>query len=82
MSGVGIIGAIVIGVLAGWIAERLMNRRHGILTNLIVGVVGSYIGAWLAHAMGFDYFGFWSSLMVSIVGAVVLLFLLSLIRRA
>ena len=82
MSGVGIIGAIVIGVLAGWIAERLMNRRHGILTNLIVGVVGSYIGAWLAHAMGFDYFGFWSSLMVSTVGAVVLLFLLSLIRRA
>ncbi len=81
MSGVGIIGAIVIGILAGWIAERVMNRQHGILTNLIVGVVGSFIGGWLAHTFGFSYAGFWGSLAVSAVGAIVLLFLLGLVRR-
>ena len=41
MSGVGLIGALVIGVLAGWIAEKVMSRNHGLLTNLIVGVIGS-----------------------------------------
>ena len=81
MSGVGIIGAIVIGILAGWIAERVMARRHGLITNLIVGVIGSFVGAFLAHALGFTYVGFWPSLLVSALGAIVLLFILGLFRR-
>jgi uncharacterized membrane protein YeaQ/YmgE (transglycosylase-associated protein family) len=80
MSGVGIIGAIVIGLLAGWIAEKVMARNHGLLTNLVVGVVGSFIGAFLAYLLGFAYVGFWPSLVVSAIGAIVLLFLLGLMR--
>jgi len=81
MSGVGIIASIVIGILAGWIAERAMNRQHGIITNLVVGIIGSFIGAFLAQGFGVAYSGFWASLAVSAVGAIVLLFLLGLIKR-
>lgn len=81
MSGVGIIGALVIGILAGWIAEKVLGRSHGLITNLIVGVVGSFIGAFLAHALGYTYVGFWPSLVVSAIGAIVLLFILGLIKR-
>ena len=81
MSGVGVIGAIVIGILAGWIAEKVMSRRHGLLTNLVVGLIGSFVGAFLAHALGFNYAGFWPSLLVSALGAIVLLFILGLFRR-
>ena len=81
MNGVGILSAIVIGIFAGWIAERLMNRNQGILTNLVVGVVGSFIGAFVAHALNFSYYGFWGSLGVSVLGAVILLFLLGLLKR-
>lgn len=81
MSGVGILAAIVIGVLAGWIAEKVMKRNHGLLTNLLVGVVGSFIGSWLAHALGWDYAGFWASLAVSALGAMLLLLVLGLVRR-
>jgi uncharacterized membrane protein YeaQ/YmgE (transglycosylase-associated protein family) len=81
MSGVGLFGALIIGILAGWIAERVMARNHGLITNLVVGVIGSFIGAFLAHALGFNYAGFWPSLAVSAVGAIVLLFLLGLFRR-
>jgi uncharacterized membrane protein YeaQ/YmgE (transglycosylase-associated protein family) len=81
MSGVGLIGAIIIGILAGWIAEKLMNRRHGLLTNLVVGLVGSLIGGFLANALGFSWGGWIGSLVVSTLGAVVLLFLLGLVRR-
>jgi uncharacterized membrane protein YeaQ/YmgE (transglycosylase-associated protein family) len=81
MSGVGIIGAIVIGILAGWIAEKVMNRSHGILTNLIVGIVGSFIGAFVASALGIVWMGWIGSLLISTAGAILLLFLLGLIRR-
>jgi uncharacterized membrane protein YeaQ/YmgE (transglycosylase-associated protein family) len=81
MSGIGIIGAIVIGILAGWIAEKVMNRSHGILTNLVVGVIGSFIGAFLASALGITWGGWVGSLVISTIGAIVLLFLLGLIRR-
>jgi uncharacterized membrane protein YeaQ/YmgE (transglycosylase-associated protein family) len=80
MSGVGLFGALVIGILAGWIAERVMARNHGLITNLIVGVVGSFLGAFLAHLLGFTYSGFWPSLVVSAIGAILLLFLLNLLR--
>ena len=81
MSGVGLIGALFIGILAGWIAEKVMARNHGLLTNLAVGVVGSFIGAFLAHALGYTYAGFWPSLLVSALGAILLLFILGLFRR-
>ncbi|HTI67396.1 MAG TPA: GlsB/YeaQ/YmgE family stress response membrane protein [Caulobacteraceae bacterium] len=81
MHGVGLIGAIVIGIFAGWIAERVMNRRHGLLTNLVVGLVGALLGGFLASALGFAWGGWVGSLVVSTVGAIVLLFLLGLVRR-
>ena len=51
-GGVGWIGTLLIGGLAGWIAEKVMNTNHGIVMNVIVGVIGSYIGAFLANALG------------------------------
>jgi uncharacterized membrane protein YeaQ/YmgE (transglycosylase-associated protein family) len=81
MSGVGLIGAIIIGILAGWIAEQVMKREHGLLTNLAVGLVGSLLGAFLARMLGVTWGGWIGSLAVSTVGAIVLLFLLGLVRR-
>ena len=51
-GGIGWIGTLLIGGLAGWIAEKVMNTNHGIVMNVIVGVIGSYIGAFLANALG------------------------------
>ena len=81
MSGVGILGAIIIGIVAGWIAEQVMGRSHGLLTNLIVGVVGALLGAFLAGALGIEFAGFWGSLLVSTIGAIILLAILGMFRR-
>ncbi|MCX5479818.1 GlsB/YeaQ/YmgE family stress response membrane protein [Kaistia geumhonensis] len=82
MSGVGIFMTIVIGILAGWIASRTMGRRHGLIVNLIVGLIGSWIGAILASTFNLvPEPGFVGSLVVSTIGAIVLLFLLGLFRR-
>ena len=46
--GLGIIGWLVIGIVAGWLAEKVMGRNHGLITNLIVGVLGALIGGFIA----------------------------------
>ena len=82
MTGVGFFATIIIGILAGWIAERTMGRSHGLLTNLIVGIIGSFLGAVLFTALNINVEAGWiGSLIVSTVGAIVLLFLLGLFRR-
>ena len=81
--GLGIIGWIVIGIVAGWLAEQIMGRNHGLITNLVVGVVGALIGGFLAsNVMGIPVEGFnLMTLLVAVVGAVILLFLLGLVKR-
>lgn len=81
MNEVSIIAAIVIGILAGWIAEQVMGREHGLLTNLVVGVVGAFLGAIVAGLLGVQFAGFWGSLAVSTVGAVLLLAIVGMFRR-
>lgn len=81
MSGVGFIGAIVIGLLAGWIAEKLSSRNDGLIMNLVIGLVGAVLGGFCARLLGFGYSGFIPSLVVSVIGAMLLLFILSAVRR-
>lgn len=80
----GWIIAIVIGIAAGWIAEKLMKRNHGLLTNLIVGLVGALIGRFVLGLLGVNLEGdsqFLLSLGAAVLGAVILLFLLGLVKR-
>ncbi len=79
----GIIGWIIIGIVAGWLAEKIMKRNHGLLTNLVVGVVGAIIGGFLASSLlGLDVGGFnITTLLVATIGAVLLLFIVGLVRR-
>ena len=75
MPGVGFLGLLVIGALAGWIAERAMNRDHGLLTNMLVGIAGSFVGGTLASVAGITYQGFIGNLVVAVLGAILILWL-------
>jgi uncharacterized membrane protein YeaQ/YmgE (transglycosylase-associated protein family) len=84
-GGVGWIGTILIGGLAGWIAEKITRSNMGIFMNIIVGIIGAFIGAFLANAAGIrlgEVFQgwFWGNLLVSAVGAIVLLMAVKLVR--
>ena len=81
--GLGLIGWIVIGILAGWLAEQVMGRNHGLITNLVVGVFGALLGGFVAqNLLGVPVGGFnLVTLLVAFGGAVLLLFLLGLIKR-
>ena len=79
--GIGWFTFLIVGLLAGWIAEKIMHRDHGLLTNLIVGVVGAYLGAFLVGFVVDDpATGFISALIVSVIGACALLAALAMLR--
>ena len=75
MPGVGFLGMLVIGFLAGYVAEKAMNRNHGLFTNILVGIAGSFIGGTLAGVLGINYQGFLGNLVVAVAGAVILLWI-------
>jgi uncharacterized membrane protein YeaQ/YmgE (transglycosylase-associated protein family) len=85
LGGVGIGGTILIGILAGWIAEKFTGSDHGLIMNLIIGLVGSWLGFFAANAAGIqlgEFFNgwFWGNLLVSVAGAVILLTVLKVLR--
>ncbi|WP_137392074.1 GlsB/YeaQ/YmgE family stress response membrane protein [Rhodoligotrophos defluvii] len=82
MEGVGWISWIIIGIIAGWIAEKVMDRSHGLFTNFLVGVIGAVLGGWLARTVGIEVAPGWiGSLIVATIGAIILLFLLGVFFR-
>ena len=79
---------LIIGGLLGWLASMIMgtNDRQGKFLNIIVGIVGAFLGGLiLAPMFGTgtinDYDFSFSSLIVSLLGAVILLFIVGLFRR-
>jgi uncharacterized membrane protein YeaQ/YmgE (transglycosylase-associated protein family) len=73
MPGVGFFGMLLIGFIAGYIAEKAMNREHGLFTNILVGIAGSFVGGTLAGLLDFNFYGFFGNLIVATVGALLIL---------
>jgi uncharacterized membrane protein YeaQ/YmgE (transglycosylase-associated protein family) len=86
-SSFGILSWIIFGALAGWVASMIAgtNREQGWLANIIVGIIGAFLGGILFGLLtGRRTYFQWSigSFIVAVIGAIVLLFILRLIRRA
>jgi len=82
MPGVGFFGMLLIGFLAGYIAEKATNRDHGLLTNILVGIAGSFVGGTLAGLLDFNFYGFFGNLIVATVGAILILWVFGKARPA
>ncbi|MBE6035925.1 GlsB/YeaQ/YmgE family stress response membrane protein [Aminipila sp.] len=81
----GIIGWIIIGALAGWIASMITgnNKEMGAFKNIITGIVGGFIGGLvmnLVGGVGITGFNLWS-LVVACIGAIVLLLIVNAFKR-
>lgn len=74
MAGMGWILSIILGAIAGWIAEQIMKTNHGLLTNIILGILGALLGnAILRMIMGTTAYGVIGQLIVAVVGACILI---------
>jgi uncharacterized membrane protein YeaQ/YmgE (transglycosylase-associated protein family) len=74
---------ILIGIIAGWLAGQIMGSGgYGLLGDLILGVIGALVGGYLFGLMGIEAGGRIGALITATVGAIVLIALLRLIKRA
>lgn len=80
MEGIGWLSFLIVGLVAGWIAEQVMSRSHGLLTNLVVGVIGAYLGAFVFSLLGIQAGGFFGALVVATIGAIALLAIVGAVR--
>ena len=78
-----VVGLIISGGLAGWIAGTLMRGAgYGLVVNIVVGVVGGIVGGKLFALLGVGHDGWLIHLATAVVGAMLLLSLLNLARRS
>jgi len=83
--GPSIIGWLIIGAIAGWAAGTLMKGGgYGLVGDIIVGIVGAFIGGFILSLFGLSADNWWETLLTAIVGAVVLIAILRAVggRRA
>lgn len=78
----GFLWSIIIGIVAGFVAGKLMRGGgFGLLVNLVVGIIGAVLGGWVFGLLGITTTGIIGSLITATVGAIILLWLISLFQR-
>tara|TARA_R110002124_G_scaffold80674_5_gene213363 strand:- start:670 stop:924 length:255 start_codon:yes stop_codon:yes gene_type:complete len=74
MAGLGWIAAIIVGGLAGWIADKIMKRKHDLFLRIFMGIVGAMLfNAILVFIFGSTLGGWIGQLFVGVVGACILI---------
>lgn len=77
----GILGSIIIGLIAGLLASKLLGSKHGIIMNTILGIIGGALGGWLFGLIGIEASSGWiGQIITGLVGAVVILWIAKLLR--
>ena len=74
---------LIIGAISGWLAGQLFRGYgFGLLGNMVIGIVGSFVGYWLLGSLGVTLgTGVVSTILTSAIGAIVLLFIAGLFRK-
>lgn len=75
---------LIVGLIAGVLASLVMGGTgYGLIGDIVIGIVGAFVGGWLFSAMGVavPLAGLPGTILVAFVGAIVLLFVIRLIRR-
>ena len=77
---IGWIGAIIVGGLAGWLAENFMKSDTGLLTNIILGIVGAAIASAILSLFGIVLGGWIGYLVLGFIGACLLIWIVRMVR--
>lgn len=78
----GFIGWIIVGIIAGFIAEKVTKSDHGLFKNLIVGLIGAFVGGFIADKAGISFSSslFIDTTIIATLGAILVLFVYGKIK--
>jgi uncharacterized membrane protein YeaQ/YmgE (transglycosylase-associated protein family) len=78
----GLIWWIIVGLIAGWAAGKIMKGGgYGVIADIILGVLGAIIGGWVVGVLGFGGGGLIWSILVAILGAVILIWITRFFKK-
>ena len=73
---------LFVGLIAGFLASRVMRGGgYGLIGDIVVGIIGAFIGGWLAGLLGFGSFGLIGTIVVAFIGACILLAIVRAVSR-
>ena len=78
---VGWIAAIIVGAIAGWLAEQFMKSNMGLLMNIILGIVGAFVANAILGVLGISLGGWIGYLVAGVIGACILIAAGRMFRR-
>lgn len=74
---------VVVGLIAGWAAGKIMKGGgYGVAMDIVLGIIGAVVGGWLMGFFGIHAGGLIGTIVVAIIGAVFLIWLTRLIKKA
>lgn len=78
LASTNLLVTLIIGGIVGWLASIVMkvNNQMGILANVVIGIVGSFLGVYVANALGVRTYGAPAAWIVAVLGAVLLIWIL------
>lgn len=76
----GMIWWILVGLIAGWLAARVMKTSGGLLLDMLIGMAGAILGGWLFNTFPLGHL--LGSILTAFVGSVLLLWLVRLVKKA
>ena len=71
--GVGFLTALIVGALAGWVAEKFTRSDHGLLMNMVMGILGAMTANLIAGLLGVGIYGFLPNLISATIGAILII---------
>ncbi len=74
MSLSALITVILIGAVSGWIASRIMETKGGLLRNIVIGIIGGFLGSFIFGLLGFNVSNLLGTIISSVVGACALIY--------
>ena len=79
----GLLYALLIGAIAGWLAGKLMKGGgFGLLLNIVIGIVGGIVGNWLFGMLGINLMdGIVGDILTGAIGAIIILFVAGLFKK-
>ena len=72
---------LIVGLVAGFLADKVVKNTYGLVGDMIIGIIGSFLGGWLFNLLELNFGGLLGEIFVAFIGAVILLLVLNALRR-
>jgi uncharacterized membrane protein YeaQ/YmgE (transglycosylase-associated protein family) len=77
-----ILAILIVGLVAGFLADKVVKNSFGLIGDILIGIAGSFIGTWLFSTLGISLgTGLVGEIIVAFIGAIVLLLVINMFKR-